>query len=362
MIKILLHGSCLAVLLTTLTAQAQESAMAPDIEAYTEIQAVEKAVRSVDVDKLVEEGKMGAFAQEELLQSLLTLPYNKRQYVFPAVQEQSFFGKKIKTHPEIVVWKGKVPTDIPPQLKEFAAKHLHNLNPELYGALDPDVWAPIDKSVNNPYIIQWDLSNWQKEAITRANAFYSLPDLDSFYTMTPEAKKNFYKVTVSEKDIARVQSTIEALPDFYASVANPDETKIRMLHAYKNRQGYIQNFINPFKGLADRIQEAGESAAFESFIKKQGWKNINEFAEQSNTILKAYRVQSLIPIVAMQLAKIRKAFPIKPGEDITSTQMYAKLYEVSAGDALFVAKYYNQLKPIFENEFFGPGRLSIFLD
>ncbi len=362
MIKnILQYGCCLAVLFTANICLAQEVAQTQETQTLIQMQNQEKAAR-VDINKIVEEGKAGVFSEDLLLQTLLSVPYNKRQYIFPAVHEGELFSKRLKTHPEIIVWKGKVPTDIPPQLKEFAKKHLNNLHPLLYATLDPDIWQTIDKSATNPYSWQWDSSLWDKQAMTRANYFYTMPDVNAFYKMTPEAKENFNKVTVNETHIKNLQATIQALPDFYASVKDPRETEMLMRHAFQTRQDLMQNFAYPFKGLADRINAAGETKAFEAFIQKQGWKNIDEFTEKSDTILKAHRVEHLVPLVAMQLAKIRALFPIKPGEEMTSMQMYAKLYEANAGDAMFVLRYKDQLKALFENEFFGKGRMPIYLD
>jgi hypothetical protein len=77
--------------------------------------------------------------QDELLDFLLKIPFEKRQYIFPMLSEQKDTSKKIKTHPDILVWKNKRPTRIAkrfqndPELLEFLpAQFYHFLAPEMW--------------------------------------------------------------------------------------------------------------------------------------------------------------------------------------------------------------------------------------
>jgi hypothetical protein len=77
--------------------------------------------------------------QDELLDFLLKIPFEKRQYIFPMLSEQKDTPKKIKTHPDILVWKNKRPTRIAkrfqndPELLEFLpAQFYHFLAPEMW--------------------------------------------------------------------------------------------------------------------------------------------------------------------------------------------------------------------------------------
>lgn len=77
--------------------------------------------------------------QDELLDFLLQIPFEKRQYIFPMLSEKKSIPKKIKTHPDVLVWKGKRPTRIAkrfqndPELLEFLpAQFYHFLAPEMW--------------------------------------------------------------------------------------------------------------------------------------------------------------------------------------------------------------------------------------
>ena len=78
--------------------------------------------------------------QDDLLKSLLQIPFDKRVYVYPALFESNLTPKKIMTHPQIIIWKGKKPTKIAPQMQEFAKEHLDYMPAKFYPLLDPDVW------------------------------------------------------------------------------------------------------------------------------------------------------------------------------------------------------------------------------
>ena len=84
--------------------------------------------------------------QDELLDFLLKIPFEKRQYIFPMLSEQKDTPKKIKTHPDILVWKNKRPTRIAkrfqndPELLEF-------LPAQFYYFLAPEMWPDEENTV-----------------------------------------------------------------------------------------------------------------------------------------------------------------------------------------------------------------------
>lgn len=78
--------------------------------------------------------------QENLLKTLLQIPFDKRAYIYPALFESNLMPKKIVTHPQIKIWKGKKPTKIAPQMQNFANEYLNYMPAKFYPLLDPDVW------------------------------------------------------------------------------------------------------------------------------------------------------------------------------------------------------------------------------
>lgn len=79
--------------------------------------------------------------QDEMLELLLQVPFEQRQYIFPLLSAKQSVPKKIKTHPEVLVWKGKKPTRIADRFKDD--KELIEYLPEqFYNFLSPDMWGP----------------------------------------------------------------------------------------------------------------------------------------------------------------------------------------------------------------------------
>ena len=79
--------------------------------------------------------------QDEMLELLLQVPFEQRQYIFPLLSAKQSVPKKIKTHPEILMWKGKKPTRIADRFKDD--KELIEYLPEqFYYFLSPDMWGP----------------------------------------------------------------------------------------------------------------------------------------------------------------------------------------------------------------------------
>ena len=77
--------------------------------------------------------------QDELLDLLLQIPFEQRQYIFPLLSAQQSVPKKIKTHPEILVWKGKRPTRIADIFKDDE-ELLEYLPEQFYYFLAPEMW------------------------------------------------------------------------------------------------------------------------------------------------------------------------------------------------------------------------------
>ncbi|MBR4931527.1 MAG: hypothetical protein IKZ02_00715 [Alphaproteobacteria bacterium] len=63
-----------------------------------------------EVQEVFDANKDYFTSADYVLDKLLTIPEEKRQYYFPAVHELIVLPHKITSHPEIIVWKGKKPT------------------------------------------------------------------------------------------------------------------------------------------------------------------------------------------------------------------------------------------------------------
>ena len=81
-----------------------------------------------------------------------------RQYIFPMLSEKKSVPKKIKTLPDILVWKGKKPTKIAHRF-ENDKELLEYLPAQFYYFLSPDMWPeenlaqePLEKNTNKVFL------------------------------------------------------------------------------------------------------------------------------------------------------------------------------------------------------------------
>ncbi|MGN0919995.1 MAG: hypothetical protein ACI4OR_04500 [Alphaproteobacteria bacterium] len=79
--------------------------------------------------------------QDEMLALLLQVPFEQRQYIFPMLSAKQSIPKKIKTHPQVLVWKGKKPTRIADRFKDDQ-ELIDYLPEQFYSFLSPDAWGP----------------------------------------------------------------------------------------------------------------------------------------------------------------------------------------------------------------------------
>lgn len=84
--------------------------------------------------------------QDELLELLLQVPFEQRQYIFPLLSAKQSIPKKIKTHPEVLVWKGKRPTRIADRFKDDE-ELIQYLPEQFYYFLAPEMWGPKGQNV-----------------------------------------------------------------------------------------------------------------------------------------------------------------------------------------------------------------------
>ena len=117
--------------------------------------------------------------QDELLELLLQIPFEQRQYVFPMLSANQSMPKKIKTHPEVLVWKGKRPTRIADRFKDDE-ELLQYLPEQFYYTLAPELW-----SSENPKSLESNPNQLLKNMMTSQNNAEQI-------SVMPEELVNFY--------------------------------------------------------------------------------------------------------------------------------------------------------------------------
>lgn len=298
-----------------------------------------------NIKQLLERMSTNPSGEEDLLLNmLLATPYEKRQYVFPQLHENRALSKKILTHPEIAVWKGKMPTNLPPQLKDYAAQYLPYLPPIYYLYLDPDLWVAKEKDKPQSGPLELSPRNAAIHLMPHKGEFYTYPSLTSLYKLNPQTLKNYKKTDLKPQDVTRVLDSVKGLEDYIENQNDPTELKHGILSLMVRNNQIEKDFIDPFASLVARLKKLKPQEEIDTLFKNMGWKNADDFALTADRILKAQRVSTLNPTIAIQLQKVR-GYPDNPkNEMLNNLKMFARMHEAAPGDVYFVAPYAEEIR------------------
>ena len=305
-----------------------------------------------NIKQLLERMSKNPSGEEDIiLNMLLATPYEKRQYIFPQLHENRALSKKILTHPEIAVWKGKLPTDIPPQLKNFAAQYLPYLPPIYYLYLDPDLWKSNTGDLPKQRSLELSPRNTAIHVKPHIGEFYTYPTIENLYTLSPQTLKNYKKTNLKPQDVTHVLDSVKGLESYIENQDDPTDLKHGIISLMVRNNQIEKDFINPFASLIARLKKLKSPQEIDKLFKNMGWKDANDFALMTDRIIKAQRVSTLNPTIALQLQKVR-GYPDNPNNEMLSNlKMFAKMHEAAPGDVYFIAPYVDeirkQLKPKF---------------
>ena len=291
-------------------------------------------------------------SDDVLLNVLLATPPHKRQYIFPALHNNKGMPKKILSHPEIAPFKGKVPTDIPPRLTNFAREYMAYLPAEYYVLLDPDYWREYDK--DTPTLPSDFLTGEQNKIkhTPHKGEFFTFPAVESLYHLSPNTQKNYKKTNLTSQDITRLFGTVKAVEKYLTNREDAKELEFALLGLLSRSDNMAKDIAWPFLSLVNRLKMIRPESEIENLFRSQGWKNATEFAEKSDRILKAYRVHYLDPMVAVQLNKIR-AYPAgaPTTQALENLRMYAHMHDAAPGDVYFVEPYLTDIRKNLKPDF-----------
>ena len=129
-------------------------------------------------------------SDDVLLNVLLAVPVEKRQYVYPALHENKGMPKKILSHPQIAPFKGTKPTELPLYLQEYTKEYLAYLPSAYYIYLDPDLW----QEIQNEQVPESDLAFSKTAQIMKTTSHkgesFTFPSVKSLYQLSIQTQQN----------------------------------------------------------------------------------------------------------------------------------------------------------------------------
>ena len=264
--------------------------------------------------------------------------------------------------PQIIVWKGKKPTVIVPQMQAFAEKYLDDLPAVFYYFLDPDYWngtTPSEQTVTQTLLNPNAPETKAKSATEIAN--YAVRSLYEVYQPSDEIKENYNQTILSQNDVMQLENTLLKLNNFVDKYPKA----LSIPSALRDSLGIRvkESVAAPFEEWVKNVKKLGLSEDLRTFLKQQGWQDENDFAKKADVMLRAVRVNRMPLPQAMAFSEMRlKYYPIDETKPLTSTQMYLKMHDAKPGDAFFIAPYADELKKSFEQGKFTRIGLPIYID
>ncbi len=342
-------------LLINQSATAKESAVQALIQHIINNQPIsaDLLVKATN-EKEQPEKKIDAF-----LASLLKIPFQQRQYVFPAIFESPFIPKKVRTHPEVVIWKGAVPTNIAPQLSDFSKKYLYDLNPRLYILLSPDAYKIPDQenNLNNLKLSE----KVKKLEPSEIGSFNGYKPIETYFKLPKAILKNPQKGELSSESIRQLANGFQTLNLFLTTRADAKQFQrsLSLLETFYSDPE--QNRINPIQSLVDRIRLLKQGDELEALFAKSSWKNADEFAKTADTVAKAYRVHFLSLPMAFAFQKIKgKQEPMSYAERVLLTT--ALMHEALPADVRLTEKYLSDIYNTFSQAGYGSVLMPVSVD
>ena len=321
----------------------------PSVQEILEYAERGETIPVTAISKAAEEQNHLQISIDMVLNQLLSLPYEQRQYVFPGLFDTPSVPKKIRTHPEIAIWEGKKPTVIAPKLQAFAEKYLDDLNPKFYLYLSPAYYQSHEK--DKPTSSQGiELALAARQAPTNNmipdSDFKGYADIYQTIKQPAELAQNPDMAVLSEQDITRVANGLKTLTQFLNQElsSNPSFRSGYQMLATLYSDADSER-INPFQAKVERLRLMKREQDLDKLVQQVGFKDSAEFALIADTMARAYRAARMPLRFAFESRRYRAQKPTDPIKRITLTT--AKMYEALPKDVYLVDKNLDKVRQAF---------------
>lgn len=279
---------------------------------------------------------------DRVLNMLLSIPFEQRQYIFPALFEENDLPKKIRLHPEIAVWEGKRPTRIAPQMQAFADEYLADLNPRLYPYISPDAFPEPDD--DRPMLTD----QGEDVALDLRRGVYEISDkpyraVGEWIVPRAELRDNPDYGVVSEAQIEGLGQGMAAFDTAMNEIIAGDRKSWLFLSQFYTSQHDVM--VNPFQTWLGNLKRMGKGAEMDAALKQAGWADSETFARAADTVAKAYRANYMTLRIAFDVRRYRGKEATSEADKMGIT--VAKMYEAYPADVRQVGARCDQVREAF---------------
>ena len=310
--------------------------------------------------------------EDDIYRLILMLPKYAYQYIGPFIHEMPYVSDRILNIPGIKETKGKFPTRIAPQMKEYAKKYGKYMSTHLYIYLMPEAWArpEREKSTFKGYskIIKIDentkpddlfiLNNrslLKKHKMLSPEQYRTGAALEKQVRPQTPADQVTQTSALTEGDVeAALASFQEIEKEFGNNRFDEFHTALRDMSLSDNN--LMEEMLNPMQTLVDKINRLPEKERFAKTVAKNGF-TLESWGITVDKIIKARRVANMSPAVALNLAAWRrlkkppKSFDVLSPHDRQvswdSIQLFLGMYTSTRENLLAVKNYGDNIRKVF---------------
>ena len=283
-----------------------------------------------------------------VLQQLLSIPFEQRQYIFPALFDTPSIPKKIRTHPEIAVWEGKLPTRIAPQAQAYAEKYLQNMNPKMYIYLAPEAYKDDNSDVATEKLpSNLGLAIKQAKPIAKVQGDkIAYKRVEEILKLPDELQKDPNKHILTEENVQKLRSGLNAFNTFLNDELQQNSS---FRSGYRTLALFHTNAhdekISPFQAKLERLRLLKKDQELDKVLKRAGWTSANDFAVATDAMVRAYRAANMPLRFAFEANRYRGQTPKNNVEKMSVT--LAKMYESLPADVYTVLEHMPQIRQDF---------------
>ncbi len=310
--------------------------------------------------------------EDDIYRLILMLPKYAYQYIGPFIHEMPYVSDRILNIPGIKETKGKFPTRIAPQMKEYAKKYGKYMSTHLYIYLMPEAWAipEREKSTFKGYskIIKIDENTKPDDLFTINNKTllkkHKMLSPENYRTgaalqkkVRPQTPADQVTQTsaLTEGDVeAALASFQEIEKEFGNNRFDEFHTALRDMSLSDNN--LMGEMLNPMQTLVDKIKRLPEKDRFAKTLAKHGF-TLDSWGITVDKIIKARRVATMSPAIALNLAAWRrlkkppKSFDMLSPRDRQiswdSIQLFLGMYTTTRENLLAVKNYGDNIRKVF---------------
>ncbi len=299
--------------------------------------------------------------EQKLMEQFFALPFEYRQYVFPALHKTRGISYKTRTMPGVIEWRGKLPTRLAPEVMEFAQEHLEYLSPFMYPYLMPEMWLSFYKDKDSP----------QKKIIPQE---MSLDNKDFFKVFKPKFKtleeRNIYPLkprdeavgSMTKEDVGKIMKVIESFKKF--GEGKEGEKRIMQIALALPRTEIFLAMQNPCTSLVERMYQTGHSVFVENELYQVNMTR-SEFTNKCDRMIKAFRLIKTPPTIVQDILVKKKSYPMMVNKLDPMTQQAwettIKMFETNPADVDAVKNQRGKLDVLLRPRYFMLGT-PLFLD